>query len=203
MQDKQELSKKAKILVISGPSGVGKSTILRLIRQMCRNCDELVTATTRQPRAKEKHGRDYYFLSKEEFLQAVQDGLIPEYRHTKETDNYYGTYLPDLYKKVNESKIIIVDVDIVGAKYFKEHFPNTLTVFINPPSQDELLNRIKKRNDNMSDLELNERLKIAKREMEQDSKFYDYVFVNETGKQKELAQKIYKLMHEFFALSNG
>ena len=185
------------ILVISGPSGVGKSAIIRKILKRCQKCVELTTATTRRPRPGEKEGKDYYFLSKKEFLRAMEKGDIPEHRYVSGTDTYYGTYLPDLYKKASKGKIIVVDVDIIGAKFFKENF-NAFLVFVLPPSKEELLNRIGKRRDNMSEEELQERMQIAEREISEDSKFYDFRLVNETGKLEKTVDVICKKAEEYF-----
>ena len=190
--------KKINILVISGPSGVGKSAIIRKILKSCKACAELTTATTRQPRPGERDKKDYYFLSKEEFLNAMEKGDIPEHRYVPEADTYYGTYLPDLFKKAKSGKLIVVDVDIIGAKFFKENF-NAFLVFVMPPSKEALLERIRKRKDNMSDKELKERMQIAKREMSEDSKFYDFIVVNETGALDKTVSIICKKAEEYFS----
>ncbi len=188
-----------KVVVIAGPSGVGKNTIINLIKEECKNCVDLVTATTRRPRGGEKDGLDYYFLDKDTFLKYKQEGLIPEYRYVKQTDNYYGTFLPDIDAKASENKILLTDVDIEGAKYFKKTF-NALTVFLMPPDKDALLERIRQRHGDMSDDDLKERMEIAEREMTEDVKFYDFIIVNETGKQKEVASKVLGEIKRYFNL---
>ncbi len=180
-------------MVISGPSGVGKSSIIRRLLKACENFTELLSATTRDPRPGEQNGVDYIFISKEEFRKGLENGDIPEYRHTPETDNYYGTYLPDLRAKLDAGKIVIADVDIIGARFLKENF-DALTVFVLPPSEQALILRIKKRKDNMSEKELRERLQIAKREINEDKNFYDYQVVNEENKLNETMQKIFEIL---------
>ncbi len=184
-----ETKNKVDLIVISGPSGVGKSSIIKGLLKRCPRASLLVSATTRKPRPGEKDGINYYFISEDEFKEKIKSGDIPEYRFTPETRNYYGTYLPDLRKKIEENKIPIADVDIIGAKFFKENF-NPLLIFIMPPSEEALISRIQKRNDNMPKEELEERLKIAKREIKEDSKFYDYKIVNEEGKLQESIDKL-------------
>ncbi len=184
-----ETKNKVDLIVISGPSGVGKSSIIKGLLKRCPRASLLVSATTRKPRPGEKDGINYYFISENEFKEKIKSGDIPEYRFTPETRNYYGTYLPDLRKKIEENKIPIADVDIIGAKFFKENF-NPLLIFIMPPSEEALISRIQKRNDNMPKEELEERLKIAKREIKEDSKFYDYKIVNEEGKLQESIDKL-------------
>ncbi len=188
---------KPKIVVIAGPSGVGKNTIINLIKEECENCVDLVTATTRQPRDGEKDGIDYYFLNKDTFLKYKKEGLIPEYRYVEQTDNYYGTFMPDIDAKASENNILLTDVDIEGAKYFKKTF-NALTVFLMPPDKDVLLDRIRQRHGNMSAEDLKERMQIADREMTKDVDFYDFVVVNETGRQKEIASKILDEIRGYF-----
>lgn len=184
-----ETKNKVDLIVISGPSGVGKSSIIKGLLKRCPRASLLVSATTRKPRPGEKDGINYYFISEDEFKEKIKSGDIPEYRFTPETRNYYGTYLPDLRKKIEENKIPVADVDIIGAKFFKENF-NPLLIFIMPPSEEALISRIQKRNDNMPKEELEERLKIAKREIKEDSKFYDYKIVNEEGKLQESIDKL-------------
>src|SRR3989344_3378285 len=90
------------VAVISGPTGSGETTITNvIIARFPKRASRLVTATTRPPRDDEVHGRDYYFLSKDEFKQATLDGRIPEYTYTENRDTYYGSYLPDLEEKLH------------------------------------------------------------------------------------------------------
>ncbi len=181
------------ILVIAGPSGVGKSSIIKRLLGLCPNARLLVSATTRKMRPGEKDGVNYHFLSHEEFKKHLENGNIPEYRYTRETGNYYGTFLPDLEEKLKKGHLAVADVDIIGAKYLKKHYGAT-TVFIMPPSKSTLLDRIKKRKDNMSEKELKERLEIAKKEVEQDSKFYDHIVVNEENKLQEATEKVFEII---------
>ncbi len=180
---------KNKLVVISGPSGVGKSTIIKLLIKECPQLALLVSATTRQKRPNEIDGVHYHFINKDDFLEAVKTGDIPEYRHIKELDVYYGTYLPDLRNKISQGKVPVADVDIIGARYFKQNYDAVL-IFILPPDFDSLVRRIKKRKDNMSEEEFQKRLEIAKREINEDSKEYDYKVVNEEGKIHETVEKI-------------
>jgi guanylate kinase len=184
----------AQMIVLAGPSGSGKNTLMHLVLESCPNCTRLVTATTRAPRPGEKDGVDYYFMSKEEFQKAVSDGRIPEFRHVPNVDTYYGTYLPDLDQKLQCGKTVLAQVDIIGAKYFKKNY-GAKTIFIMPLSKDILIERIKRRADMDAD-ELKERIKIAEREIDEDSKFYDYVIVNEEGKPEEAAEKILQIISE-------
>ncbi len=181
------------IIVLSGPSGVGKSSIIKRLLELCPNARLLVSATTRKMRPGEKDGVNYHFLSHEEFKKHLENRNIPEYRFTPETGNYYGTFLPDLEEKLKLGHLAIADVDIIGARFLKEHYGAT-TVFIMPPSKSALLYRIKKRKDNMSEKELKERLEIAKKEMGLDSKFYDYIVVNKENQLQEAAEEVFEII---------
>jgi guanylate kinase len=95
----KDLEKK-QVVVFAGPSGSGKDTVMSLVMEKVANAVKLTTATTRLPREGEVYGKSYYFLSKEEFENGLENGMIPE--HNFFSGNYYGTYLPDLEKKMNE-----------------------------------------------------------------------------------------------------
>ncbi len=167
-----------RIVVIAGPSGSGKNTVIEEIAKRYPKCVRTVTATTRPPRSGERDGVDYHFLSKEEFEKAILDGRIPEYRRVETLGTSYGTYLPDLEQKTREGSIVFAQVDIVGARYLKERYAAT-TIFILPPSLETLMRRIEKRNPHMSAEERAERMRIADREMREDVSFYDYSVEND------------------------
>ena len=184
-----------RVVVIAGPSGVGKSSIIDGILKKCKNFAFLVSATTRPKRPGEQDKINYYFLSDDEFKKYLDEGLIPEYRFVEKTGYYYGTFLPDLHEKIEKGKIVIADLDIIGARYMKEHY-NSLNIFIMPPDKDTLISRIKKRADGMSKEELQERLDIARREMTEDIKFYDHVVVNEEGRLDETINTVLDIIKQ-------
>lgn len=169
------------VLIISGPTGSGESTITNAIIKRHPNFARLVTATSRQPRLKEKHGRDYYFFSKDKFLGEVEKGNIIEYTYIKNRDNYYGTYKPDLDEKLDKGLTVIVNVDGVGVDYYKRKY-KAVAIFIKPGSIEELRGRLKGRDPSITDAELNKRLENARAEMENEEKYYDYIVYNENGK---------------------
>ena len=126
------------IAVIAGPTGSGESTITNEIaRRFPDHVVRLVTATTRTPRDNEISGVDYYFFTKDEFAAHVKDGSILESTYIANRDVYYGTYIPDLQKKIDSGKAIIINPDIVGARHYKEHYGAT-TIFIVPTNIDEV-----------------------------------------------------------------
>jgi guanylate kinase len=169
-----------KVLIISGPTGSGKNSILEGVLERCHNCARLVTATTRLPRGGEVDGVDYHFISKDVFLQAIKDGEIPEYWHAQDTDRYYGTYLPDLRNKAKAGNIIVAQVQAEGIKYFKKHY-KTVSVLIVAGSEDELIGRVTARHP-MTKEELKERLDTIHKEMQEFEQVCDYTVRNENGK---------------------
>jgi guanylate kinase len=180
------------VLVIAGPTGTGKDSILKGVLERVSNANFLVNATTRKPRKEESYGKSYYFFDNETFLLELKNGNIIEYYHRPETDTYYGTYKTDLLSKIENRGIAITQVQIVGAKKLKEDF-NATTVFILPESLELLEKRVRARND-ISDNEWQERKKHTEREMSEDVNFYDYKVVNKEGKLEESIEEVLKIM---------
>lgn len=165
---------KGKLFVISGASGVGKSTVLSKVMS-CRNDLRFsVSATTRQPRPGEIDGVNYYFISKEQFLKMIDNKEFLEY--DAHMDNYYGTPQRQLSEKL-ETGHVILDIDPNGAFQVRENCPDAVLIFIAPPSLEELQRRLQNRGDT-SEEQIRLRLDRVKWEMEQ-SKRYDYLVVND------------------------
>ena len=171
------------VVVIAGPTGSGKDALLNELLQRCPNTARMVTATTRAPRPGEQDGVDYHFMSNDRFKVEMEKGNILEHYYRSETDTYYGTYKSDIEARIESGKVVLCQIQIVGAKYFKAHF-NATTLFIMPPSFDVLEKRIRARAP-MSDVEWQERLKITEEEVEHDAPWYDYRIKNEDGKLEE------------------
>lgn len=180
------------VVVIAGPAGSGKDSVIKSIVAQHPNATFAINATTRPPRPGEEHGKSYYFLSNEEFLGEVKNGNIPEHYYRPETDTYYGLYKPDLDKQIKEGKIVFFQIQIVGAKYLKAHF-NAVTFFVMPTSFEELERRVRVRAA-MSDIEWQERLSHTKREIEEDAQWYDYRIQNEDGKLEEAADAVVEIL---------
>jgi len=177
-----------RILVIAGPTGVGESTVTKKIINKYPKFKRLVTATTRQSRYKEKNKVDYYFFTEEKFKKEIEKGNIIEYQNTR--DNiYYGSYKPDLEKKLNKGFNIIINPDIVGAKYYKKNY-NATTIFLMPDSMENLKKRHYKRNPNITSNDLKKRLAYAKKEIEKESSCYDYKIINAQGKINETINQL-------------
>ena len=135
-----------KLIVFSAPSGSGKTTIVRhLLAQDHLNLAFSISATSREPRGEEKHGKDYYFLSLDDFKDHIKKGDFLEWEEVYR-DNFYGTLQTEVERLWDEGKHVIFDIDVAGGLRLKRKFPKkTLAVFVKPPSIDELKIRLKKR----------------------------------------------------------
>jgi guanylate kinase len=137
---------KGKLFVFSAPSGSGKTTIVRhLLQQERLGLAFSISATSREPRGAEKDGEDYYFISLEEFKNKIKIDDFLEWEEVYR-DNFYGTLKSEVARIWAQEKHVIFDIDVVGGLRIKKKFPNeTLSVFVKPPSVDELKIRLKKR----------------------------------------------------------
>jgi len=134
-----------KLIIITAPSGAGKTSITRHLMQEFPQLAFSVSAATRQPRGIEKDGVDYHFMSTEDFQQKIQHNEFVEWEMVYE-GKYYGTLKSELEKIWNQDKIPVLDIDVKGAIHVQQQFPQTsLTLFIEPPSVDELKNRLQSR----------------------------------------------------------
>ena len=162
-----------KLFVISGASGVGKSTVLGKVMSQRDDLAFSVSATTRDPRPNECDGVHYYFITKEKFEEMIaQDAFLEYDNHAK---NYYGTPIDQLEDKLTRGHVIL-DIEPVGAKIVKEKRPDAVLIFIMPPSQEELERRLRSRGDTSED-QIQIRLERAKWEMEQ-RVWYNHCVVN-------------------------
>lgn len=156
---------KGKLIVFSAPSGSGKTTIVKhLLQQPELNLKFSVSAATREPRGEEVHGKDYYFISLQEFKQHIKNEDFVEWEEVYR-DNFYGTLKSEVERIWAEGKNVIFDIDVAGGLRIKKKFPDeTLAVFVKPPSIDELKIRLKKRSTE-SDDKINMRIAKASVEM--------------------------------------
>jgi len=174
------------LVVLSGPSGVGKDAVLARMKELGRPFHYVVTATTRPKRASEKDGVDYHFLSREQFQQMVNKQRFLEWANVY--GNYYGVPKEEITTALSKRLDAIVRVDVQGAATIKKVLPQAVLVFLAPPSMAQLENRLRKRqSESSNDFAL--RLKKAKEEIKSLSLF-DYLVVNHQDKLDEVVSKI-------------
>lgn len=167
---------KKKLIVLSSPSGGGKSTLAKHLMAIYPDLRFSVSCTTRKQRAGEIDGKDYYFLDKLDFENKVAEGEFAEYEQI--FGNYYGTLKSEIKKHLNSGNSILFDVDVKGAVSLRKNFPSdTLLIFIYPPSFEELKRRLEKRSTESPE-ELHTRLERAKEELTYRDKF-DYSILND------------------------
>lgn len=184
---------KKPLVVISGPSGVGKSTIVKEILSFYgpKKMGTTITYTTRLPRDTEKHGREYYFVSEAEFINLKEKNVLVEWTYIY--NHYYGTAIEQMNHLWKAGKVIIKDFDLKGARAIKTLYPQTLRIFISPPSVEELIQRVQKRSEN-SEKDMEIRIKQAKSEMEKSSCF-DYSLEN--NNLSTTLEKLKKIIEEY------
>ena len=168
------MSKRGMLIVLSGPSGVGKGTVRKAIFAQDNNkFDYSVSMTTRQMRPGEVNGKDYYFVTKEEFEKEIAEGGMLEY--AQYVDNYYGTPLKYVNEMLDEGKDVFLEIEVKGAMQVREKVPDGLFIFLTPPDLMELRQRLVNRGTDDLDV-IDMRMKKAVDEMMQN---YDYAVVND------------------------
>lgn len=166
---------KNKLFVISGSSGVGKGTVIKGFLQRNPEFGLSISYTTRAMREGEVDGVNYFFISKEEFLQGVENGEFLEWAEFSE--NYYGTKKSFVQKSLDEGKDLILEIETQGALQIKEKMPESVLIFIAPPSYQDLEMRLRNRQTE-SEEAIQKRLDFVKMEIE-NSQYYDYKIVND------------------------
>ncbi len=165
---------KGEIIVLSAPAGGGKTTLANLLLKEVPKLVKITTCTTRKPRPGEINGIDYFFLSKEEFEQKIKEGACLEYAIIH--GNYYGTPKEEVLKEINKGNDVLLVIDVQGMRQIKRNFKDVVTIFLIPPSFEELINRMRKRGD--TDEEIRKRLETAKKELKA-WREYDYIVIND------------------------
>ncbi len=163
------------IVVLSAPSGTGKDTIAAKLIQCDSRLELSCSATTRKKRGSEQEGVDYYFMSPEEFDGLIKDGGFIEYAQYGR--NKYGTLKSDVTRRIDAGKTVILVIDVQGGESIRRMYPGALTVFILPPSSEELERRLRARGTDSAE-EISERIKIAETEMKR-AQEYDYAVIND------------------------
>lgn len=171
------MNKKGKCIIFSAPSGGGKTTIVHFLETQFDELAFSISACSRAPRGEEKHGVDYYFLSQEEFQQKIQENAFVEWEEVY-GGNYYGTLKSEVERLWAENKVILFDVDVIGAINLKKIFgEQALAVFIQPPSIEVLEQRLRNRKTD-PDEQIKRRVAKAARELKKANQF-DYILVND------------------------
>lgn len=185
--------KNGKLIIVSGPSGVGKKTILdHIYTNKSLDIVQSVSMTTRNPRVGEVNGKDYFFVSREEFLKNIENNNFLEY--ATYNNNYYGTNKLFVQEQLNNGKNVLLEIDTLGVKKILSNNITALKIFIAPKNIDVLKERLEKRGTEAIQV-INERIEKAKEEM-QLTNLYDYVVINDDLEEavKEV-EKIIKTMH--------
>jgi len=187
---KKSKSRHGLLVVISGPSGVGKSTVVKRLFEIFPKLKMSISATTRPPRPMEKNGKDYFFLKEKEFFEKEKDGEFLEW--AKVHGFYYGTPSSFIKEEVEKNRIVVCEVDVQGAASIKEHLTRgklkcaAVFIFLIPPSVDILAFRLRRRKTEKEEV-VNYRLRAAIAELQVMEK-YDYIVVND--KVDSASQKI-------------
>ena len=180
---------KGLLVVLSGPSGSGKDTILERLLAIDKNIVKSISATTRPSRIGEINGKDYFFISEQDFCNAISDEKLLEY--TNYCGNYYGTLKNLVEDLQNNQKDVILKIEVDGAKQIKEKCPESLRIFILPPSMETLKYRLSNRGTETAE-SLDKRLNRARDEIKFSSE-YDYIVVNDDV--DKCAQNIYSIIN--------
>lgn len=204
-----KLDTRGLLIVISGPSGVGKGTVRKaLFEREGQDLEYSISMTTRKPREGEENGREYYFVTKEQFEEEIKKGNLLEYAEF--VNNYYGTPYDKVMEKLDQGSEVVLEIEVQGAMQVKRKMPNAVFIFIAPPSYKALRERLLSRGTEDDDT-VNERLAKAHREIEIASE-YDYIVINdevdnaadrimaiiraEHAKCSRVLKQYYKLMEE-------
>ena len=192
MTDNDELTVNPLVVVISGPSGVGKDVLIEGMAGRGLNYHFTVTATTRDPRPGEREGINHHFLSVDEFQRAIADDELLEWARVY--GNYYGVPKQRVRDALDQGKHVIIRVDVQGALRIKELAPEALMIFIHPPNMNVLQQRIERRGVNSSS-DIATRLESAEEEMRQ-SKSFDRQVVNQEGDLESAVDEVISIVHE-------
>ena len=177
-----------KLIILTGPSGVGKGTVVKEILGKDKNIWLSISATTREPREGEKEGENYYFLNQEKFKEMIEQNLFLEWAQF--AGNYYGTPLSSVNEKIKKGFNVLLEIEVEGAKQIKEKFPESLSIFLLPPNKAELERRIRNRGTEKEEA-IKKRLLRASYEISESNKF-DFELTNHNV--DETAKRIIKLI---------
>lgn len=171
-----QTKKNGELIIISGTTCAGKGTIIKKLLERNNNVTLATSYTSRPIRPKEINGKDYYFISRKEFENKIENGDFLEYARVRYRE-YFGTPKKEVIDLLNSGKDVILEIDVVGAQIIKEKFPNTLLIFILAPSMEEVKKRILNRKTENQE-QIIDRFKTAYKEINEINK-YNYVVIND------------------------
>lgn len=171
-----QTKKNGELIIISGTTCAGKGTIIKKLLERNNNVALATSYTSRPIRPKEINGKDYYFISRKEFENKIENGDFLEYARVRYGE-YFGTPKKEVIDLLNSGKDVILEIDVVGAQIIKEKFPNTLLIFILAPSMEEVKKRILNRKTENQE-QIIDRFKTAYKEINEINK-YNYVVIND------------------------
>ncbi len=188
------MANNGKLILFSGPSGVGKDTVLDLIFSKDKSLQRSISLTTREKRDGEIDGKDYYFIDFDKFEEMIKNGDVLEF--AKYGKNIYGTPKAPVDKWLSEGKTVILKIEVQGATKIKTLYPDSVGIFLSPPSMNELENRLRSRGTENED-DIQRRLSIARDEIAKSSD-YDYIVINDTleNTSENVLKIIYSLMNK-------
>ncbi len=169
-------NKKGTVVIVSGPSGVGKSTICREVVKRLKDVHLSVSATTRPRAENEVEGKDYWFISKEEFEKRLYNGLFLEFAEV--FDNYYGTPSDKVDEILSAGETVVLEIDVQGARKVKRIYPDAKMVFILPPNKNKLLQRMNHRGRDDAGMSAR-RLDRADSEIAEELQYYEHMIIND------------------------
>ena len=177
------------LIVLSGPSGVGKGTIANQIVERNKNVSLSISCTTRAPRSGEVNGKDYFFIEKSEFVDKIKSGGFLEY--SEHFENFYGTPKEFVLDSLKEHDVLL-EIDVNGGLEIKKSYPSAILIMITPPSVEEIKNRLIKRSTESLE-KINLRMSRLEYELEKKS-LYDYVVVND--KLEDAVKQVESIINE-------
>jgi len=175
MISKEMKPNRGHLFIISAPSGAGKTTLVKAVLQQFRDVLYSISYTTRKPRAEERDSVDYHFVSKQDFKKGIKKGRWAEWAEVY--GNYYGTSAEFIEKSLSSGRDILLDIDVQGTLQILKHYPDSVTIFILPPSMDDLRKRLEIRGSD-SQAVIEKRLVNASKEMDQ-RELYHHIIVND------------------------
>jgi len=184
---------KSNIFIISGPSGVGEDSVIEGLKKYLP-IERIITTTSREMRKGDIEGKTYYFVTKKQFEEKIKNDEMAEW--AKEyNDNFYGVTKEELNRIAKSDKIGIWKIEYKGVIFAKKNYPAVKSIFIAPPNLETLIKRIKKRDPEISDEYIQERMNYTKEWMKHED-IYDYKVMNEENKLTETIQKVVKIIKD-------